>query len=167
MNTEKHFLESSLRRMETSRVTILHCLDQLDHQQIWWRPFEEQNSVGNLILHLCGNIRQWIISGVGRLEDKRNRPAEFAERTELTKAELIRRFEETLKEARVTLEKTAPDSLTDSLKVQGFDETVLSTIYECLAHLQGHTQEIIYITRLKLGNNYRYFWKPENPAQGA
>src|SRR3954452_23792908 len=67
---------------------ITHCMLQLTDEQVWQRPRPEMNSVGNLITHLCGNLRQWIISGVGGSPDVRNRPAEFAALTGPTRDQL-------------------------------------------------------------------------------
>ena len=64
---------------------IEHCVNQLTEEQVWWRPDESQNSIGNLILHLRGNLRQWIVSGLGGAKDERNRPLEFSERDSVPK----------------------------------------------------------------------------------
>jgi hypothetical protein len=74
-------LESALERIE-------HCLEQLNDEQVWVRSQPSLNSIGNLILHLCGNLRQWIVAGVGGSPDVRNRPAEFAERGPVPKEDL-------------------------------------------------------------------------------
>src|SRR5262245_55415488 len=68
---------------------VKHCLQDMSDQDIWWRPNEESNSAGNLILHLCGNLRQWILNSMGGARFERNRDAEFAERKPVSKAELI------------------------------------------------------------------------------
>src|SRR5690349_13879202 len=72
---------------------IKHCLAQLSDEQMWQRPQASMNSIGNLILHLCGNVRQWIVSGLGGARDNRNRPAEFAEHGPIPKEELIHRLD--------------------------------------------------------------------------
>src|SRR5438132_518519 len=79
---------------------IRHCMGQLTDEQVWWRPAEGMNSVGNLLLHLAGNVRQWIIGGLGSVPDSRDRPAEFAERRHVPKAELWAQLEAAVKEAR-------------------------------------------------------------------
>ena len=70
-------------------IKIAHCLDQLSEEQVWWRPADSMNSIGNLILHLCGNMRQWMVAGIGGAADIRQRSAEFAERGPIPKAELL------------------------------------------------------------------------------
>ncbi len=82
---------------------IRHCLDQLNDDQVWWRPSEAMNSIGNLLLHLTGNVRQWVVSGLGAAADARNRPAEFAERERIPKAELLAQVEATVAEAKAVL----------------------------------------------------------------
>ena len=67
------------RELEAAFGRIKHCLRQLSEEQVWWRPSPALNSIGNLILHLCGNLRQWIVAGLGGAADHRNRPSEFAE----------------------------------------------------------------------------------------
>ena len=83
---------------------IEHCVDQLTDEQVWWRPAtpgnrasksgnssSEMNSIANLMLHLAGNVRQWIISGVGGAKDVRNRPLEFSDHSNRSKAEILRK----------------------------------------------------------------------------
>jgi hypothetical protein len=125
------------------------------------------NSIANLILHLCGNLRQWIVAGVGGSPDSRHRPREFAERGPIAKEELLRRLEEVISEADAVLAKTSEQQLLASRRIQGFEETVLSAIFASLAHLSGHTQEIICLTRLQRGNAYSFAWSPATPEQGA
>jgi hypothetical protein len=161
------FLDQARSRLTKSVERIEHSLDQLKDEQVWWRPNESLNSIANLILHLCGNLRQWIISGVGGASDIRDRPQEFAERQRIPKRELLRRLKETAQEADKVLNNVNPTSLLERRRVQGFDESVLSAIWGSLTHFDGHTQEIVYITRLQLGSDYRFAWVPATPEQGA
>lgn len=125
------------------------------------------NSIANIILHLCGNVEQWIINGVTQRPDTRNRPQEFAERGPMPKTELLKRLELTVAQVQEILKSTTDQQLTEPRRIQGFDETVLSAIFHSLAHFNGHTQEIIYATRLQLGDRYRFYWVPDTPEQGA
>jgi hypothetical protein len=155
------------RRLVACHERIKHCLGQLDDAQVWWRPRETMNSIGNLLLHLCGNVRQWIIGGVRGLPDDRNRPQEFAQRGPLPKEQLLRRLETVVREADEVLATVTDSQLLEPRRIQGFDETVLSALFDSIAHFNGHTQEIVCITRLQLGEAYRLAWKPETPEQGA
>ncbi len=125
------------------------------------------NSIANIVLHLCGNLRQWIVAGLGGAADVRDRPAEFAERAPIPRDELIRRLATAVAESDTVLARTAAGQLLEARRVQGFDGTVLSTVFDSLAHLAGHTQEIVFATRLQLGDAYRLAWTPATPEQGA
>jgi hypothetical protein len=146
---------------------IEHCVGQLNDGQVWWRPHGSMNSVGNILLHLCGNLRQWVVSGVGGVPDTRDRPTEFAERGPMPRDELIRRLEAVVAEADAALAALDESRLLEPRRVQGFDETVLSAIWGALEHLSGHAQEVVYVTRLQLGESYRFAWAPATPEQGA
>ncbi len=146
---------------------IRHCVGQLDDEQVWWRPHDAMNSVGNLLLHLGGNLRQWIVAGVGGVPDARDRPAEFAERGPIPGQELIRRLETAVAEADAALAALDGSRLLEPRRIQGFDETVLSAIWRSLEHLSGHAQEIVCITRLQLGDRYRFAWTPTTREQGS
>jgi len=154
-------------RLADAHERIRHCAGQLDDQQVWWRPQEEMNSLGNLVLHLCGNVRQWMIDGVTGDVDRRNRPQEFAERAAIPRDDLLRRLDQTVRVADGILGSLTDAVLLESRRIQGFDETVLSALLNSLTHFCGHSQEIIYLTRLQLGTRYRFAWTPESPEQGA
>src|SRR5438045_194443 len=111
-----HELTSALNR-------IKHCLSQLTDEQLWWRPAPAMNSIGNLLLHLCGNLRQWIVSGIGGASDIRNRPTEFAERGPIAKDELLRRLEAVVEEAKGALTSQNASGLLKGRRIQGHDVT--------------------------------------------
>ena len=161
------YVAVSRDRLTRSLDRLRHCVGQLNDEQMWWRPHPGMNSVANILLHLAGNLRQWIVSGVGGAPDTRDRPAEFADRSQCSKAELLRRLEATIAEADAALARLDPSHLLEPRRVQGFEETVLSAMYDSLTHLCGHVQEIVYITRLQLGDTYRFHWAPSLPEQGA
>jgi hypothetical protein len=154
-----HELESALERIQ-------HCLSQLTDEQVWWRSRPSLNSIGNLILHLCGNLQQWIVAGVGGASDVRNRPAEFAERGPIMKEELLRRLEAAVEEAKGILARVNARQLAELRRIQGFDVTGLKAIFGSVPHFRGHTQEIIGMTRLQLGDAYKFAWTP-TPEQGG
>jgi hypothetical protein len=161
------YIAQARHHLAAAHQRITHCLDQLNDVQLWWRPHEAMNSIANLILHLCGNVRQWIIAGVGGRPDTRNRPQEFAERGPIPKAEVARRLDAVVHEADAALAAVSDAQLLEPRRIQGFDETVLAAIFDSLAHFQGHTQEIIHLTRLQLGDRYRFAWGPASAEQGA
>lgn len=146
---------------------IKHCVGQLSDDQVWWRSHPGMNSVGNLMLHLCGNVRQWIVVGLGGGLDSRNRPAEFAERGPIPKGELLRRLEAVVREAKTVLERQSAQQLVEARRIQGSDITGLAALLNSVPHFRGHTQEIIHITRLQLGDAYRLAWEPKTKEEGA
>lgn len=154
-------------QLDEAVLKITHCVDQLTNDQVWWRSRDDMNSIGNLLLHLCGNLRQWIVSGVGGVPDTRNRPQEFAERGPIPKAELLQRLNDTIREAQAAMTRAAVDQLLAPRRIQGFDTSPLGAIFDSIPHFRGHTQEIIHITRELLGERYQYFWRPRTLEQGA
>jgi uncharacterized damage-inducible protein DinB len=131
------------------------CLAKLREKDIWWRPNESSNSVGNLILHLCGNVRQWIIHGVGGAPDVRNRPAEFAAQGPMPKADLLEKLETMLAEADAVLAKLPVEKLTETRLIQGFKVTVLGAVFHVVEHFSYHTGQIVLITKLHTGEDMK------------
>ena len=136
---------------------IQKCLNELSQEDIWWRAHETDNSIGNLILHLSGNVRQWIISGVGGKPDARNRPLEFAQRDSIPKAELLAKFEETLREADEVLAQFDPTKLLEVRHIQKYNVTCLDAISHVVEHVAQHMGQIIYITKLRVGVDLKFF----------
>lgn len=151
-------LKKALERME-------HCLDQLTDEQVWNRQSDSMNSIGNLILHLCGNLRQWIVAGLGGARDVRDRPKEFAERGPIPRTELLQRLKAVVADAQLALEQASAQDLLQPRRIQGFDVTGLEAIFDSIPHFRGHTQEIIHMTRCLLGDAYRFAWTPSTPEQ--
>lgn len=135
---------------------IAHCLGQLTDEQVWWRPREDMNSIGNLVLHLTGNARQLIVSGVGGAPDDRDRAAEFAARDSASTDELLDQIVSVVKQARETILAASPETLCALIPVKRYDYTGIQAIVRCVAHFRGHAQEIIHITRTILGDKYEY-----------
>jgi hypothetical protein len=146
---------------------VRHCLDQLTDEQLWWRPAEGMNSIGNLLLHLAGNVRQWLVSGLGGAPDDRDRPAEFAERRQIPREALWARLQGAVEEARATLMAVAPEEWLRGRRIQGFEVTGLRAAVDSVAHFRGHTQEIVHMARTLLGDRYRFAFVPATPEQGA
>jgi hypothetical protein len=146
---------------------IGHCLGQLSDQQVWWRPRAEMNSIGNLVLHLTGNVRQWIVAGLGGAPNVRVRPQEFAERGPIPKAEIWRNLTAVVAAANEALSRTDAEQLLAPRRIQGYVVTGLGALFDSVPHFRGHTQEIICLTRLQLGDGYKFFWQPETSEQMA
>jgi uncharacterized damage-inducible protein DinB len=136
---------------------IERCLEKLTDEQIWWRANEESNSIGNLILHLCGNARQWIICGVGSERDNRNRDAEFERRDPIPRTELLTLLRATLSEIETTLQALDPDALLDDRKIQGHDVDILEAIFHVTEHFSMHTGQIIMLTKMLTSSDLRFY----------
>lgn len=159
------FLATSLGQLDKALHKITHCLNQLSDENVWHRPRPEMNSIANILLHLCGNLRQWIIHGVGGSPDVRNRPAEFSDRSMKSKADLLRDFSEIISQCREVLAHVDPKSLLEVRHIQGGDVQLLPAIYDTMGHLQGHVQEIIHMTRVIVGPKYRFDFVPDETEQ--
>jgi hypothetical protein len=157
----KEFLSECLNRADGSFKRLFHCLEQLDEKQIWWRPNDKMNSVAVLIKHICGNMRQWTITSVTNEEDKRNRPQEFLNDNKLTKAELISMSDKLKSDFTNALKRLEASRLTEQKVIQGYDVKLMSAIFRALTHLEGHIGQIILLTRIQLGDNYKVFWMPK------
>lgn len=133
------------------------CFDELSEEELWWRVNETDNSVGNIVLHLCGNIRQWIIAGVGGAEDIRERAKEFSEHTHIPKNELLKKLETTLQEADVVLQQLDTSTLLEMRHIQIFDVTILELISHVVEHFSYHLGQIVYITKMKKGIDMKFY----------
>ena len=153
--------------LDASLTKISHCLEQLTDEQVWWRPHHSMNSIGNLILHLSGNVRQWITSGVGGEPDVRNRPEEFSEQRRISKDDLVHELAKTVAQAKEVVSRLTAPQFLEQRRIQGFEVNCFGAIFDSITHFKGHTQEIICLTRMQLGDTYRFHWQPTTPEHGA
>jgi uncharacterized damage-inducible protein DinB len=149
--------EIKRRLFEESQVRLERCLNELSEADIWWRPNENSNSVGNLVLHLCGNARQWIIAGLGGASDKRSRQAEFDERGPISRVELIQKVRDVMSEIDEVLDRLKPEDLARPIVVQGFDETGLSILIHVVEHFSYHVGQMAYIVKAKLDKQTNFY----------
>lgn len=161
------FLRESENRFESSFKRLFHCLDQLDHGQIWWQPNDKMNSVGVLMKHICGNMRQWTITAINNSEDTRNRPQEFVSTSDLTKAELATLANSLKLEFLNSIKNLDASRLMEPKRIQGYDITLMTAIFRALTHLEGHVGQIVLLTRIQLGDRYKIFWTPQTDEQRA
>jgi hypothetical protein len=161
------FLAEARSKFSGALTKIVHCLDQLSDDDIQWRQSESHNSIQNVILHLCGNVQQWILHGVGGEPDHRNRPAEFTDRAPRSRDELASLLRQTFARCDKVLAEFPPRRLLETRRIQSFEVNVLAAILDTASHFVGHQHQIVYITRLRLGDAYRFQWTPETPEQGA
>ena len=159
-------LDQCRKMLLGQHLRITHCAGQLGDAQLWWRPRPEMNSIANLMLHLAGNVGQWIVAGVGERDYERDRPAEFAA-VDRPRAEVEATLDAVVHQAAAVLAKLPPPRLLEPLVVQGFDTTRLGAALHATAHFEGHAQEIVCLTRQQLGEDYVPLWVPTAPEHEA
>jgi uncharacterized damage-inducible protein DinB len=115
--------------------------------RLWWRANAQANSAGNLVLHLAGNVRQWVVSGIGGAPDVRRRDAEFAARDGADADALLAEFAQTIDEVRHALTNLPPTSLGESRVIQGRETSVFGALYHVVEHFAGHTGQIILLAK--------------------
>lgn len=136
---------------------IERCLERLDEADVWWRANPESNSIGNLLLHLEGNARQWIVCGVGGEIDGRVRESEFDERETLSVRELLARLKATLTEIDRILARLDASTLLERRLIQGHHVTVLGAIFHVVEHFSMHTGQIITLTKLRTRHDLAFY----------
>jgi len=136
---------------------IKECVAPLTQDQVWWRPNPASNSIGNLLLHLNGNARQWLVASFNRHADQRNRPAEFAANAGATAAELLSELGATLDEAAKVLDRLTADDLLAHYEIQGYHVRGLDAVYQVVAHFALHYGQIVYITKSLTGRDLGFY----------
>jgi hypothetical protein len=142
--------------LDSAFSRIAHCINQLSDEQIWWRPPHGLNAIGNLLLHLTGNVKQMIGDNLTGTPDTRDRPAEFAARKLVPKAELLGKLAVAVQGAREAILSAGDERLLRTVRVNNNDWTGLQATVRSIAHFRGHTQEIIHTTREILGDGYQF-----------
>ena len=144
----KEFVEQAIYRMDESTRMVKTSLDLLSEDDIWKKPNNASNSVGNLILHLCGNITQYVIASLGEIEDTRERSKEFAVTSELGKEKLWTKLFETVELAKSTILQVPIEKLLKKRRVQGFDLSGIGIVMHAVEHYSYHTGQIAFWTKL-------------------
>jgi len=158
------FCEYSVRKLMQLGGRVDACLERLDEAQIWDRESEAENAVGNLVLHLEGNVRQWALSAVGGEADVRERDAEFGARGGVDKRELRNRLASAVGAAVDVIAKLDDDRLAKRIRVQGYDLTVLEAVYQVVDHFAGHAGQIQLLTKLHTKQDLGFYAHLSNPA---
>jgi uncharacterized damage-inducible protein DinB len=151
------FLDCSVRRLELSLSRIEACLEKLSEEQVWARGSENENAVGNLVLHLSGNVRQWIVSGVGGAPDTRERDGEFSARGGGSVSELKERLRGIVTEAAAVIGAVTPERLAERVVIQKYELSVLEAIYHVVEHFSLHTGQIIFATKLLTASDLGFY----------
>ena len=133
------------------------CVASLSDEQVWWRPNDASNSIGNLLLHLDGNVRQWLVASFNKSEDLRDRPAEFAAQSGLSAADLLSRLGATLDEAGRVLDRLTVDELMAPYEIQGYHVHGIDAVYQVVEHFALHYGQIVMITKSLLGKDLGFY----------
>jgi len=145
---QNEFIEQSIHRIDENTKRLKACIEELHESEIWIRPNENSNSIGNLILHLCGNVRQYAISSLGNMPDVRERDKEFSANGGYPKADLFNKLLSTLEEAKGVMQNVTSAELLRKRKVQGYSYSGIGIIVHITEHYSYHTGQIIFWTKL-------------------
>ena len=157
-NVTAEFIEfSRWKLLEQYWPRMRECVESLSDQQVWWRPNEASNSVGNLMLHLNGNVTQWLLAPFDHRDDTRNRPTEFAERQVIPKMQLIEMLSNTLEQVARVLPRISESDLLRTYEIQGYTVSGLHAVYQVTEHFGLHYGQIVYITKLLRGEDLGFY----------
>jgi uncharacterized damage-inducible protein DinB len=163
------FIETSRRYLSRDYLPrIRTALAVLPPEDLWWRPNEASNSAVNLLLHLAGNLRQWICSGVDGQADVRSREEEFAAREGASGAQALELLEEAVRDADAVLARLDPAALGEGRRIQGNEVTVLEAVFHVVEHFSMHTGQLLYLAKLRTGRDLA-LWRvgPDGSARRA
>jgi len=171
MNSETGLEATALRalRVRITRVLpsqIKACLEQLNDEQIWWRPNDQTNSIGNLTLHICGAVMHFLCRGVGGYDYQRDRPAEFASRS-LPKSQLVAILDKMVDMAQQTFDSFEPSRLRDESTEPTYYSTVFEDLFGVAIHMAVHTGQIVYITKMLKEGSINDLWTQTHKSTGA
>jgi uncharacterized damage-inducible protein DinB len=157
-STGRMFLDQARAKLLVEyRTKIRLAVEALPEDALWWRANDQSNSVGNLLLHLTGNVRQWMVSGVGGAPDIRHRAEEFAARDGATRDELLASLNQVLDEVERVLDALTAEALLERRTIQGRDLTVLDAIFICVEHFALHLGQIILLAKLRAPGAIRFY----------
>lgn len=145
------------RIIEESVPRIKKCLSKLSEEEIWRRPNEETVSIGNLVLHLCGNVSQWVLSGLGNITDERDRDSEFNETGGISADKLISDMEVLMQKVTGVLDNLSVADLLETRNVQGFQETGIAILIHVTEHFSYHTGQITYYVKANKNVDMNYY----------
>ena len=149
--------EVKRRLIQESVSRIKKCLGQLEDAEIWYRPNNNTVSVGNLVLHLCGNVRQWILSGMAGKPDHRNRQGEFDTTGPIPRGKLVEDLDQLMEEVSIYLNTISFDQLVAVYKVQGFEESGIAILLHVVEHFSYHVGQITYFVKTRKDIDLKYY----------
>ena len=143
------------------------CIEELDEEQLWWRPNGQSNSVGNLVLHVRGAVLHFLCRGIGGLEYERDRAAEFAEAGSIPKRKLLAMFDEMVEKAAQTFDALDPLRLGEPSTEPAYYSIIFEDLFGVAIHLATHTGQIVYITKMLREDSVNDLWTQTHRALGA
>jgi|SRR3990172_7606991 len=157
MNITSEFINQCVHRIELNLPRIEKCLNVLTEEEVWQKPNKSSNSIGNLILHLSGNITQYIISSLGHKPDNRKRDEEFSARGGFTKHDLLEKITSTVKQAVKVIRKTNDEELERVRKVQMYSISGIACIVHVTEHFSYHTGQIVFWTKMLKDKDLEFY----------
>jgi hypothetical protein len=152
------FLEFSRRKLfEHYWPRLRACVEPLSAEQVWWRPNAASNSIANLILHLNGNVTQWLVASFNREDDKRDRPAEFAAESGLSSAQLLEKLGTTMGASAEVLARLTETDLVAPYDIQGYHVSGLEAVYQVVEHFGLHYGQIAYISKSLTDRDHGFY----------
>jgi len=162
------FLDFSRQKLlEQYWPRLRGCVESLSDEQLWWRPNPASNSIGNLVLHLNGNVRQWLVASFNKLEDARNRPAEFRAKDGVSAAALLETLGATMEEASQVLARLTSADLLAPYEIQGYKVSGLYAVYQVVEHFGMHFGQILYITKNLCGEDLGFHREPNKTGRAS
>jgi uncharacterized damage-inducible protein DinB len=149
--------ETKRRIIGESIPRIKKCLNVLSEQEIWFKPNDHSNSVGNLVLHLCGNVTQWIGSGLGKMPDNRLRDLEFSEKGPMPSTKLIEALDRLIPLIENTLDNLTEEDFLQLHKVQVYQETGVNILVHVVEHFSYHTGQIAFFTKWRKNMDMNFY----------
>lgn len=151
------FLENSVYRIDESTRMNKISLKSIEESNIWRRPNESSNSIGNQIMHICGNMKQYIIASLGGMHDQRNRDAEFSIKNGFTSVQLLQKLEDTVHQAKNVLKSCSKSQLLKKREVQGFDLSGIGIVIHAVEHYSYHTGQIAFWAKMLVNKDLGFY----------
>jgi uncharacterized damage-inducible protein DinB len=167
MSVESLFLRCSVDKLKELTGRIEFCLGSLNDEQLWARGRQSENAIGNLALHLAGNVRQWIIASLGNNPDERDRDAEFDALGGHTAVELSVKLRGTVEQATQVISGLTNAQLTCMYEIQGSSVSGVEAVYHVVEHFSQHTGQIIFATKMLTGEDLGFYRHLRNPAHAS
>ena len=163
MSLESEFLTFSADKLLELAARIEICVRKLTPEQVWLRGSENDNAIGNLLLHLNGNVRQWILHGVGGQPDRRDRDSEFLAHNGDPEA-LLESLRSTVEEAAAVIRALPAERLLERILPQNYDVSVMEAVYHVVEHFAGHAFQIFLLTKMFTGHDLGFYAHLNGPG---